>query len=82
MDSIKYARMFSTMTLPEILQTKPHQAISWDSKTMNLYSDLSNFMKKYYMIACSSLSGQDIPAFLYIRQLTHSSTFLARHAHR
>ena len=50
MHTIKYARMFSAMTLPEILQTKPRQAISWDSKTMNLYSDLSNFMKKFYII--------------------------------
>ena len=39
MDTIKYARIFSAMTLPEILQTKPHQAISWDSETMNLYID-------------------------------------------
>ena len=50
MDTIKYARMFSAMTLPEILQTKPRQAISWDSKTVNLYSDLSNFTKKFYII--------------------------------
>ena len=56
--------------LPEILQTKPHQAISWDRKTMNLYINLSSFMKKFYIIACSCLSGKDIvnivPSYFFI----------------
>ena len=71
MDTIKYARMFSAMTFPEILQTKPHQPISWDSKTMNLYSDLSNFMKKYYIIACSFLSDKDIATIVPSYFLMH-----------